>query len=143
MNRENNNDITNETTDEELEHQLNELRITLTGLNIQQRQIRRQSTEIQQQIRSLQTEQRRRSAEPAVVRRRVRRDRHGDEIEVGDYVNFLTRGRHPSRGGTITQISHSRFVTATDSEQRSINREPTNVEIVRKHNQDHDQRRRL
>ena len=72
MNRENNNDMFNETTDKELEHQLNELTITLTGLNIQQRQIRRQSTKIQQQIRNLQTEQRRRSAEPAVVRRRVR-----------------------------------------------------------------------
>ena len=140
MNRANNENIINETTDQEIEEQLNELTLTLTGLNIQQREIRRQSTQIQQQINTLQTEQRRRSAEPTVIRQRVRQDRHGEEIEIGDYVNFLTRGRNSTRGGTISQINHARFVTAIDNNKKPINREPANVEIVRKHNQNHDQR---
>ena len=139
----NNEALVNETTDKELEQQLNELTITLTGLNIQQRELRRQSSEVQQRIRSLQTEQRRRSKGPPVRRTRVRRDSHNEVLDVGDYVNFLTRGRYRSRGGTITDLKHSRFVTARDSEGRLINREPGNVEIVRKFDQDHDQRRRL
>ena len=70
-------------------------------------------------------------------------DRHGDKLDMGDYVNFLTVGKFNTRGGTVTGISNVRFVSARDSEGRIINREPANVEIVRKFDEDHDRRERL
>ena len=123
---------------EHIDQELNQLTQTLRDLNIQQRELRRQSFEVQQQIQQLN----RRRTTGRVVNRRdrtPRRDRHRDRIDVGDYVNFLTAGRFNTRSGTITQISHRRYVSARDREQRIINREPANVEIVRKYNQQHDQ----
>ena len=127
---------------QQLEEELNELTINLLDLSIQQRELRTRSQRIEQRINRIRTEQRRRSrtGETGTL---VRRDRHGDQIDIGDYVNFLTTGRHNSRGGTITQISHHRFVSARDARSRIVNREPNNVEVVRKFNEHHDRRRRL
>ena len=145
MNNRNENDINvnhQQADNEELENQLENLTQTLQALNLQQRELRRRSDRVQASIRHIRNEQRRRSTTTNGATR-VRRDHHNDKIEIGDYVNFLTRGRFSSRGGTITQVSHLRFVTARDSSGRLINREPVNVEIVRKHNENHDRRRRL
>ena len=124
----------------ELDDQLNSLTDTLQRLNIQERRIRRESSEIRQQIQRIQQQRARRASAFLQV---VRRDRHGDTLDIGDYVNFLTRGRFSTRGGTITGKSNRRFVTAQDSTGRLINREPANVEIVRKYNETHDRRDRL
>ena len=124
----------------ELDDQLNSLTNTLQRLNIQERRIRRESSEIRQQIQRIQQQRARRASAFLQV---VRRDRQGDTLDIGDYVNFLTRGRFSTRGGTITGISNRRFVTAQDSTGRLINREPANVEIVRKYNETHDRRDRL
>ena len=133
-----------EEQDDTLNDELEQLTQTLQILNIRERRIRRQSSEIQRRIQNIQQARRRRSAPalPASVQRERRRDRHNEAIDVGDYVNFLTSGRNSTRSGTITQISHRRFVSARDRTGRIINREPSNVEIVRKYNSDHDQRRR-
>ena len=127
---------------EQLENEIDQLTQTLRDLNVQEQRIRRQSDRVQRQLRDLQREQRRRST-PTHRRAVERRDRQGDIIDFGDYVNFLTSGRFRSRGGVITQISNVRFVSARDSSGRIINREPANVEIVRKFNESHDRRRRL
>lgn len=126
---------------QQLEQELNELTLTLTELNLQQRVLRRQSLEVQQQIQRL-NRQRNTRRTTNIGRRTARRDRHGDNIDIGDYVNFLTAGRFNTRSGTITQISHRRYVSARDNEGRVINREPANVEIVRKYNEENDRRRR-
>ena len=136
MNQRNREEDTNNQTDQELEQQLEQLTGTLQNLTLQQQQLRRQSDRVQANIRQIQLERRRRALPE------VRTDSHGDPIDIGDYVNFLTRGRFNSNRGTITQISHRRFVSARDSSGRIINREPSNVEIVRKHNESHDRRRR-
>ena len=117
----------NDNDNENLDTELNQLTETLRALNIQQRQLRRQSDRVQLRIRNIEREQRRRTnifVEPAVP---IRRDRHGDILDIGDYVNFLTRVR---------------FITARDRSGRLINREPSNVEIVRKYNEDDDRRQR-
>ena len=124
----------------ELEDQLNNLTNNLQRLNIQQQRLRRESLEIEQQIQEIHLRRARRASTFLQV---VRRDQHGDALDIRDYVNFLTRGRFSSRGGTITGISHRRFVTAQDQTGRLINQEPANVEIVRKYNEDHDRRDRL
>ena len=132
----------NDNDNENLDTELNQLTETLRALNIQQRQLRRQSDRVQLRIRNIEREQRRRTnifVEPAVP---IRRDRHGDILDMGDYVNFLTRGRFNSRAGTVTQITNVRFITARDRSGRLINREPSNVEIVRKYNEDDDRRQR-
>ena len=136
----NNTNNNNNANNQQLEGELHQLTQTLLNLNIQEQRIRRQSNQVERQIRDLQQEHRRRST---TTRRVVRRDRHGDIIDFGDYVNFLTTGKFRTRGGTITQISNVRFVSARDSTGRIINREPANVEIVRKYYEDHDRRRRL
>ena len=126
---------------DDIEQELNELTITLLDLNIRQRDLRRQSIEIEEQIERLNT-QRRARQQGTTRTTRVRRDRHGDQINIGDYVNFLTAGRFNTRSGTVTQVSHRRYISARDRQDRVINREPANVEIVRKHDEQHDRRRR-
>lgn len=130
--------------DEAVNEELEDLTRTLEILNLREREIRRRSFNIQQRIQTIQQAQRRGNAAvlPAPTPWRQRRDRHNKVIDVGDYVNFLTTGRNNTRSGTITQISHRRFVSARDRTGRIINREPSNVEIVRKYNSDNDQRRR-
>ena len=126
---------------DDIDEQLEQLQRTLHNLNIRQNEIRRQSSEVQIQIQRL-NRQRRPARETTVATTTTRRDRHNDAIDIGDYVNFLTRGRYNTRSGNITQISHRRYVSARDRQGRIISREPVNVEIVRKYNEQHDQRRR-
>ena len=127
---------------DDLDNELTQLTQTLENLNIQQNNIRRQSLRVERRIERIRNEQRRRTL-TTFARTVTRRDSHGDILDIGDYVNFLTRGKYRSRGGTITSISNVRFVSARDSSGRIINREPANVEIVRKFDEDHDRRPRL
>ena len=116
MNRNNNENQRNQGTNQQLETDLDKLTENLQQLNLQQRQLRRRLEQVENKIREIQREQRRRTGATE-----IRRDRHNDQINIGDYVNFLTRGRFRSRGRTITQISHLRFVSARDSSGRVIN----------------------
>ena len=125
-----------------IEEEINTLTLTLLDLNIRQRNLRRQSLEIEQQLERL-DRQRRTNQQTTAPRRVIRRDRHGDQLDIGDYVNFLTSGHYNTRSGTITQVSHRRYVSARDREDRIINREPANVEIVRNFNEQDDQRERF
>ena len=127
---------------DQLDRELNELTQTLRTLDLESRRIRRRSNQVQDRIRTLQSERRRRTFSRGNTFH-TRRDRHGDKLDIGDYVNFLTVGKFNTRGGTVTGISNVRFVSARDSEGRIINREPANVEIVRKFDKDHDRRERL
>ena len=129
---------------DQLQSELDELAETLKNLNLEQQRIRIQTNQVQRRIRDLELEQR--GAPTSITQaeqRRSRRDRHRDPLDIGDYVNFLTRGRFNSRSGTVTQISHARFISARDRSGRIINREPDNVEIVRKVNEADDRRRRF
>ena len=131
-----------QNNNQQLEQELDQFTATLTQLNIQQCELRRQSFEVQQQIERLnrqRTTRRVTNVRPATPRR----DRHGNHIDIGDYVNFLTAGRFNTRASTITQISHRRYMSARDREGRIINREPSNVEIVRKYNKQDDWRRQF
>ena len=128
----------------DLNNELDRLTAALENITIEQRRLRRRSDEIQNRIRNIQLQQRGRTTVTANQQRSEEYlDRHGDEIEIGDYVNFLTSGRFKSRAGTVTQINRTRFISARDKSGRIINREPANVEIVRKHNEQHDRRRRF
>ena len=126
-----------------IEEELKQLSITLQELNIEEARVRRQRVEVEQNIRSLQRERRRRSSSLSVQATAIRRDRHIDTIEVGDYVNFLTAGKYNSRGGTVIQVSNKRFISARDKYGITINREPENTEVVRKHYEHHDRRERF
>ena len=143
MNQQQANENENNGTDQQLEEQLEELTTTLENLQLQREQLRRQSDRVEASITRIRREQQRRSLPAVLPPANIRRDRHGDQIDIGDYINFLTTSRFNSHGGTVTGISHRRFVSARDRRGRIINREPTNVEIVRKYFEHHDRRRRL
>ena len=122
---------------EKLDREVEQLTAFLSELEIAKERINQQQRETKQTINSLIIERERRLTEKA-----AKRDRHGEQIEVGDYVNFLTKGRFKSKSGKVTKINHVRFITAVDDEGRKINREPQNVEIYRRANANNDIRRK-
>ena len=74
--------------DNDLENELTNLTQTLEELTIQQHNLRRQSLNVEQRIERIRREQRRRTLN-TFARTVTRRDRHGDVLDIGDYVNFL------------------------------------------------------
>ena len=141
MNQVPHNNINNNKKMNEILEQLTQ---RLEILNLRQQDIQRQSFEVWQHIQTIQQAQRRgtTAAPQARTQQQQQRDKHNKTIDVGDYVNFLINRRNNTRSGTITQISHQRFVSARDRTGRIISREPSNMEIVQKYNSDHDQHRR-
>lgn len=125
------------TAIEELSEQLNRI-------SLRRRTLEREEAEIQTEIQRLEVEQQRQS-ETRFATSNVQEvhDVHGNILNEGDYVNFLTKGKFDTRGGTITKIQPGhRFLTAKDRKGRLINREPKNVLLVRKVNEQHDRRKR-
>ena len=124
-----------------IDSELAELTTLINELNIKKKELNRELEEAKAQINELVLEKRRRSGIPTTSLTN-KRDRHGDVIEVGDYVNFLTKGKFNSKGGIVANVNHQRFVQVKDSKKRTINRESQNLEIVRKVGTKNDVRER-
>jgi uncharacterized Zn ribbon protein len=67
------------------------------------------------------------------VARRELRDRDGNVIQIGDTVQFLTKGRYKSTQGVVTSVSSKLRITARDASGNLINRNSHNVIIKKKY----------
>ena len=122
---------------DDIDEEVEALTTQLNRLRLQRKEIERQYRTTRKSIESLELERARRLNDT-----KAKLDRNGIVIEVGDYVNFLTKGKYKSKGGKVIKVNNVRFITAEDDEGRKINREPQNLEIYRKVNTNHDSRRR-
>ena len=70
-------------------------------------------------------------ATPVEYRRPRILDRNGRQIEIGDTVTFLTRGRYSSTSGIVTRFSRNgERVFARDNSGNEIARAPRNVRVT-------------
>ena len=122
---------------DDIDEEVEALTTQLNRLRLQRKEIERQYRTTRKSIESLELERARRLNDT-----KAKLDRNGIVIEVGDYVNFLTKGKYKSKGGKVIKVNNVWFITAEDDEGRKINREPQNLEIYRKVNTNHDSRRR-
>ena len=90
----------------------------LNKLTLEKTKIERRLFEIKQQKRTHEEEE-----QTKVL------DRYGSQINIGDTVIFLTKGKFNTTKGTVTKINEYR-VTAKDRKGTSISRAPHNLRRV-------------
>ena len=70
------------------------------------------------------------SAEEEETNATLPTDRDGSRISVGDFIHFLTKGKHPSSGGVVIRFSKNKdIVYALEDWYKEIARAPHNVRV--------------